>query len=142
LISAKSAGLLYENIERRKELNGSEQFSDLALYRAYEKRLTQLEILNKNRKKCTKKFSSHEIDKSQHNKDDTLEKDIDIMVAELEQQIAKREKFSRRRKDRLGKNIESINDRNASYNRKLCRAFETYTREIKNNLVRGSARPD
>ena len=70
------------------------------------------------------------------------QENIDKMVAELEDRDRKRKAFSRRRKFHDEKDIDSINDRNEHFNRKIERAFGKYTVEIKNNLERGTALPD
>lgn len=64
------------------------------------------------------------------------------MVAELVDRDNNRKSFSRRRKFHEEKDIDSINDRNEHFNRKIERAFGKYTVEIKNNLERGTALPD
>lgn len=70
------------------------------------------------------------------------EENIDKMVKELKDREAKRQSFSRRRKFNEDKDIDSINDRNEHFNKKIERAFGKYTLEIKNNLERGTALPD
>ncbi|THU57136.1 hypothetical protein C4D60_Mb03t00320 [Musa balbisiana] len=70
------------------------------------------------------------------------EENIDRMVKELQDREAKRKSFSRRRKFHEEKDIDSINDRNEHFNKKIERAFGKYTLEIKNNLERGTALPD
>ncbi len=70
------------------------------------------------------------------------EENIDRMVKELEERNGKRKEFSRRRRYREEKDIDSINERNEHFNRKIERAFGKYTVEIKNNLERGTALPD
>lgn len=67
---------------------------------------------------------------------------IDKMAKELHDREEKRQEFSRRRKFREEKDIDSINDRNEHFNKKIERAFGKYTLEIKNNLERGTALPD
>lgn len=67
---------------------------------------------------------------------------IDKMAKELLDREQKRQDFSRRRKFREEKDIDSINDRNEHFNKKIERAFGKYTLEIKNNLERGTALPD
>ncbi|KAF8772101.1 hypothetical protein HU200_006094 [Digitaria exilis] len=67
---------------------------------------------------------------------------IDKMVKELKDREEKRQSFSRRRKFNEDKDIDSINDRNEHFNKKIERAFGKYTLEIKNNLERGTALPD
>lgn len=67
---------------------------------------------------------------------------IDRMVQELKDRENKLKSFSRRRKFHEEKDIDSINDRNEHFNKKIERAFGKYTLEIKNNLERGTALPD
>ncbi|KAI7732090.1 hypothetical protein M8C21_029567 [Ambrosia artemisiifolia] len=67
---------------------------------------------------------------------------IERMVKELRDKDEKRNAFSRRRKFHEEKDIDSINDRNEHFNKKIERAFGRYTLEIKNNLERGTALPD
>lgn len=62
---------------------------------------------------------------------------IERMVKELKDREEKRTSFSRRRKFHEEKDIDSINDRNEHFNKKIERAFGKYTLEIKNNLERG-----
>ena len=70
------------------------------------------------------------------------EENVERMVRELDERGAKRKEFSRRRKYHEDKDIDSINDRNEHFNRKIERAFGKYTVEIKNNLERGTALPE
>lgn len=70
------------------------------------------------------------------------EEKIDKMIKELKDREEKSRSFSRRRKFREEKDIDSINDRNEHFNKKIERAFGKYTLEIKNNLERGTALPD
>lgn len=51
-----------------------------------------------------------------------------------------KEDFSRRRAHR-DRDVDFINDRNAHFNKKIERAFGSYTQEIKANLERGTALP-
>lgn len=67
---------------------------------------------------------------------------VDRMVKELQDREEKRKAFSRRRRFHEEKDIDSINDRNEHFNKKIERAFGKYTTEIKNNLERGTALPD
>lgn len=72
----------------------------------------------------------------------TSEEKIERMVKELKDRDENRKSFSRRRRFRDEKDIDSINDRNEHFNKKIERAFGKYTLEIKNNLERGTALPD
>uniref|UniRef100_A0A6V3NZQ3 peptidylprolyl isomerase n=1 Tax=Lotharella globosa TaxID=91324 RepID=A0A6V3NZQ3_9EUKA len=64
---------------------------------------------------------------------------IDHMVAELEETHKRRSKFSRRRQHYAEQDIDYINDRNRVFNKKIKRAFDPYTVEIRQNLERGTA---
>ncbi|KAB7501248.1 Pre-mRNA-splicing factor syf2 [Armadillidium nasatum] len=64
---------------------------------------------------------------------------IDSMVKDLENQIIKREKYSRRRIFDDDDDINFINERNMKFNKKLERFYGQYTEEIKQNLERGTA---
>lgn len=64
---------------------------------------------------------------------------IDKMAKDVEEQIAKKKKYSRRRTHNDEETIDYINERNARLNRKLERFYGEYTKEIKQNLERGTA---
>lgn len=64
---------------------------------------------------------------------------VDKMVKDIEGQIAKREKYSRRRTHNDDADIDYINERNAKFNKKLDRYYGEHTAEIKQNLERGTA---
>lgn len=64
---------------------------------------------------------------------------VDKMVEDLEKQIAKRNKYSRRRMHNDDEDIDYINERNAKFNQKLERFYGEHTRETKLNLERGTA---
>jgi len=64
---------------------------------------------------------------------------VSRMVVDLDKQIKKRAKFSRRRTHNDDDDIDYINQRNAKFNKKLERFYGEYTAEIKQNLERGTA---
>ncbi|KAM9355770.1 pre-mRNA-splicing factor syf2 [Pholidichthys leucotaenia] len=64
---------------------------------------------------------------------------IDRMVDDLDKQIEKRAKYSRRRAYNDDADIDYINERNAKFNKKAERFYGKYTAEIKQNLERGTA---
>ena len=64
---------------------------------------------------------------------------IDRMVDDLNKQIDKRSKYSRRRRFDDDADIDYINERNMKFNKKLDRFYGQYTQEIKQNLERGTA---
>lgn len=67
------------------------------------------------------------------------EEGITNMVEDLEKQIDKHSKFSRRRRYNDDADINYINERNMRFNKKLERFYGQYTAEIKQNLERGTA---
>jgi len=64
---------------------------------------------------------------------------VDKMVEDVEQQISRRQKYSRRRTHNDDSDIDYINERNAKFNKKLERFYGEHTIEIKQNLERGTA---
>ena len=61
------------------------------------------------------------------------------MTEELEERRQNARKFSRRRQHQEGQDIDYINDRNQHFNKKIARAFDKYSVEIRQNLERGTA---
>lgn len=64
---------------------------------------------------------------------------VDNMVKDLEDQIEKRKKFSRRRTHNDEDGIDYINEKNRRLNKKLAMYYDPYTRDIKEALERGTA---
>lgn len=64
---------------------------------------------------------------------------VNEMINDLEKQIQKRKTFSKRRKINEDEDVTYINDRNYRFNRKIARAFDPYTEEMKQNVERGTA---
>ena len=64
---------------------------------------------------------------------------IKRMTDELEQRRLAAQKFSRRRQEHGGSDVNYINDRNKFFNKKISRAFDKYTVEIRQSLERGTA---
>lgn len=61
------------------------------------------------------------------------------MVRELKSRDEARKKFSRRRAFNEDATVDYINKRNMVFNKKISRAFDKYTTEIRQNLERGTA---
>jgi len=64
---------------------------------------------------------------------------VDKLVEEMQAQEARRKSFSRRRRWNEDADISFINERNRAFNKKISRAFDPYTQEIKQSLERGTA---
>ncbi|KAF3434723.1 hypothetical protein FNV43_RR21808 [Rhamnella rubrinervis] len=135
----------YKKWEKDPAPFGWDVFNQKSLYNAYKKRTknvdVDLEEYNK-MKEADPEFY-REASSLQYGKAAKIPEDrIDKMVKELKDRDEKRNSFSRRRRFHEEKDIDSINDRNEHFNKKIERAFGKYTLEIKNNLERGTALPD
>ncbi|ELR22006.1 SYF2 splicing factor, putative [Acanthamoeba castellanii str. Neff] len=64
---------------------------------------------------------------------------VNGMRRELDKVFQRRKEFSRRRTHLEDEDVTYINDRNRKFNKKLSRAYDSYTSEIKQNLERGTA---
>uniref|UniRef100_A0A8C5PPH5 Pre-mRNA-splicing factor SYF2 n=1 Tax=Leptobrachium leishanense TaxID=445787 RepID=A0A8C5PPH5_9ANUR len=140
-ISAEDADRWERKKKRKNPDNG---FSDYAAahLRQYQRLTRQIKP----------DLEEYERDKEKHGEDfyptsDSLyhgthvpsQQGIDRMVSDLEKQIEKREKYSRRRAYNDDADIDYINERNAKFNKKAERFYGKYTAEIKQNLERGTA---
>ena len=64
---------------------------------------------------------------------------LERLSEDIKDQEAKREKYSRRRVHDDDSDIDYINERNMKFNQKLERFYGKYTKDIKDNLERGTA---
>ncbi|CAN1158821.1 Pre-mRNA-splicing factor syf2 [Linum perenne] len=145
LDTQEAAEVKYKKWEKEPAPSGWDVFNQKSLYNAYKKRTknvnVDLEEYNK-MKEADPEFY-RDASSLQYGKAPKISEDkIDRMVKELKDRDEKRGSFSRRRKFHDEKDIDSINDRNEHFNKKIERAFGKYTLEIKNNLERGTALPD
>ncbi|CAA3030588.1 Hypothetical predicted protein [Olea europaea subsp. europaea] len=124
---------------------GWDVFNQRTLYNAYKKRTKNIDVDLEGYSKMKESDPEfyREASSLQYGKAPKIsEEKIDKMVKELKDKEEKARSFSRRRKYREEKDIDSINDRNEHFNKKIERAFGKYTLEIKNNLERGTTLPD
>ncbi|KAK1300470.1 hypothetical protein QJS10_CPB13g00962 [Acorus calamus] len=135
----------YKKWEKDPAPFGWDVFNQKSLYKAYKKRTKNIEVDLEEYNSMKEKDPEFYRDASslQYGKAPKIpDENIDRMVKELEDRDLKRKAFSRRRRFHEEKDIDSINDRNEHFNKKIERAFGKYTLEIKNNLERGTALPD
>ncbi|KAJ2635880.1 pre-mRNA-splicing factor SYF2 [Coemansia sp. RSA 1286] len=64
---------------------------------------------------------------------------VDKLVKTVEEQQRKRAKLHKPSIGQEGEDVSYINDRNARFNRKMNRAYDKYTKDIKDNFERGTA---
>ncbi|KAJ7944077.1 pre-mRNA-splicing factor syf2 [Quillaja saponaria] len=135
----------YKKWEKDPAPFGWDVFNQQTLYNAYKKRSGKIEVdvEEYNKMKETDPEFYREASSLQCGKVHQRSREkIDRMVKELKERDEKRNSFSRRRKFHEEKDIDSINDRNEHFNKKIERAFGKRTLEIKNNLERRTALPD
>ncbi|KAL9274373.1 Pre-mRNA-splicing factor syf2-like protein [Drosera capensis] len=145
LDTQEAAEAKYKKWEKDPAPAGWDVFNQKTLYNAHKKRTKNIEVNLEeyNKMKEADPEFYREASSLQYGKAPKVSEDrIDRMVQELKQREEKRKSFSRRRRFRDEKDIDSINDRNEHFNKKIERAFGKYTLEIKNNLERGTALPD
>lgn len=145
LDTQEAAESKYKKWEKDPAPYGWDVFNQKTLYNAYKKRTKNVDIdlEEYNRMKEADPEFYRDASSLQYGKAPKVsEEKIDKMVKELKEREEKRGSFSRRRRFHEEKDIDSINDRNEHFNKKIERAFGKYTLEIKNNLERGTALPD
>ncbi|CAG9460468.1 unnamed protein product [Pedinophyceae sp. YPF-701] len=143
LVTAENAEKLYQKKQKTGALSGAEIFTTKAGYKAHERRTANAPVAleeyeaakarGENVLRAGDALVQHE---------EVPAENVDRMVAELENQQARREQFRRRRAHRESRDVDAISDRNKTFNRKLQRVFGQYVEETKNNLERGTALPD
>mmetsp|Transcript_11808 Transcript_11808/g.15991 ORF Transcript_11808/g.15991 Transcript_11808/m.15991 type:complete len:538 (+) Transcript_11808:54-1667(+) len=145
LDTQEQAEAQYEKQKPKDTPFGWDVFNQKSLYRAYEKRTKNIPYTKEDYEKA--KESDPEFYRDVNSlkygsSGEVPEENVEKMVKELEDHEAARGKFSRRRKFYDERDVDSINERNAHFNRKIERAFGSYTLEIKQNLERGTALPE
>ncbi|KAJ4834535.1 hypothetical protein Tsubulata_013679, partial [Turnera subulata] len=144
LDTQEAAESKYKKWEKDPAPFGWDVFNQKTLYNAYKKRTKNVEVNLEEYNKMKEADPEFYRDASslQYGKAPKISEDkIERMVKELKDRDEKRQSFSRRRRFHEEKDIDSINDRNEHFNKKIERAFGKYTLEIKNNLERGTALP-
>ncbi|VVC38006.1 mRNA splicing factor SYF2 [Cinara cedri] len=130
--------------KKKKRKNPDLGFSDYeqATARQYNRMITNMKVdmdaYERQRDKLGGAFYA-EANTYLHDKVKDSKECIDRMVDDLEKQIAKRNKFSRRRTHNDEADIDYINERNMKFNAKLERYYGEHTTQIKQNLERGTA---
>lgn len=129
---------------KQKRKNPDPGFSDYeqATARQYNRMISNMKVdmdaYRREKERLGKAFYA-ESNTYLHDKVKDSKEGIDKMVDDLEKQIAKRNKFSRRRTHNDEADIDYINERNMKFNAKLERYYGEHTTQIKQNLERGTA---
>ncbi|PNH06306.1 Peptidyl-prolyl cis-trans isomerase [Tetrabaena socialis] len=145
LETAETAALKYEKAEKKSGPTGWGVFGSENLYQAYLKRAEGVPYTKEDYEtaKAADPEFYRDADSLMYGQNPKLPAgNVDKMVAELVDRDRKKDEFSRRRAYNDGSDVDFINDRNAHFNKKIARAFNQFTTEIKANLERGTALPD
>ena len=130
-------------VSRKRKKNPDTGFASFeqASYRQYDRLTRQMNVNMEEYEKHKEKVGDESlgVDSMYHGTHKPSDAAVDRMVGDLEKQIAKRAKFSRRRTFIEEKDVDYINERNAKFNKKIERFYGEYTTEIKQNLERGTA---
>ncbi|RYH27802.1 hypothetical protein EON65_13090 [archaeon] len=128
--------------EKKKETAatyGLNAFTSDAYYRAYEKRVSKLQ--HDKRVEASKQEEDEDLDYdplSYGKTNAAVSADaLDRLQKDVLDREEQRKKYSRKRPE-LG-DVDYINEKNQNFNKKLKRAFDKYTVEIRQNLERGTA---
>eukprot|EP01117_Protostelium_nocturnum_P010453 TRINITY_DN3763_c0_g1_i3.p2 TRINITY_DN3763_c0_g1~~TRINITY_DN3763_c0_g1_i3.p2 ORF type:complete len:109 (-),score=44.84 TRINITY_DN3763_c0_g1_i3:301-627(-) len=82
--------------------------------------------------------TAHSLNYGTNKKPDSEDK-INLLLDEMDKAREKNKNFSRKRAAPEGQYINYINDGNKEFNKKVSRAYDKYTVEIRQNLERGTA---
>ncbi|XP_071509154.1 pre-mRNA-splicing factor syf2-like [Diadema antillarum] len=140
-VSAEDA----ERFEKKKKKRNPDQgFADYeqATFRQYQRLTKQmkpdLQNYERQKEKLGEDLYPDQNTLTQVEFQDT-EEGVNRMVEDLEKQIEKKAKYSRRRAFNEEDDVDYINERNMRFNKKIERFYGKYTAEIKQNLERGTA---
>jgi hypothetical protein len=126
----------------RKEANkatfGWEAFTMEASYKAYSKQLSKLPSYVGVEPNTEKTLESNPFLYGKIGTGASTE-GLKRLSQEIENREKVRDGFSRRRTTQSAANVDFINDKNEHFNKKIKRAYDKYTVEIRQNLERGTA---
>jgi pre-mRNA-splicing factor SYF2 len=134
-----------EKARKRKRQPSSEfdVFGDEAIFRSFHKRQSKVEFSKeeymKQQQQCEERAAAVGMVEAAGLEHVPSPEKVELLVAELNQQIQRRSKFSRRRAWDEDRDIHFINERNRRFNEKAARAYNKYTQDIKDSLERGTA---
>uniref|UniRef100_A0A6N2M0G7 Pre-mRNA-splicing factor SYF2 n=1 Tax=Salix viminalis TaxID=40686 RepID=A0A6N2M0G7_SALVM len=128
LDTQEAAEAKYKKWEKDPAPFGWDVFNQKTLYNAYKKRTKNVDVSLEeyNKMKEVDPEFYREASSLQYGKTPKISEDkIEKMVKELKDRDENRKSFSRRRRFRDEKDIDSINDRNEHFNKKIERSLET-----------------
>eukprot|EP00607_Mallomonas_marina_P008320 CAMPEP_0182417900 /NCGR_PEP_ID=MMETSP1167-20130531/2350_1 /TAXON_ID=2988 /ORGANISM="Mallomonas Sp, Strain CCMP3275" /LENGTH=449 /DNA_ID=CAMNT_0024591753 /DNA_START=181 /DNA_END=1530 /DNA_ORIENTATION=- len=129
--------------EKNKNTFGWNAFTADASYRSYEKQLKQLPVRGEREKErentqLSRTLESHPLEYGKLGSEISSE-GLSRLTKNIEDKEKAKAQLSRRRSHMEAVNTDAINDSNAHFNKKIKRAFDKFTVEIRQNLERGTA---
>lgn len=122
---------------------GWQAYTSDAAFRSYEKSLKKLPNIVSSSNEQTNKEAILSLEERllsrQSANDDVPRAALDRLTKHIVESQNNKDKISRRRMHLEGVDIDYINEDNAKFNKKIKRAFDKYTVEIRQNLERGTA---
>ncbi|KAJ2550286.1 pre-mRNA-splicing factor SYF2 [Coemansia sp. RSA 1933] len=130
----------YEAKKRKHEENAERGFTDYAQVntRKYERDVAKIkpDLVAYERQKAVDR-SSLSLELSSEHKPD--HRSVDKLVKTVEEQQKRRATLHKPSIEKEGESVSYINERNARFNRKMNRAYDKHTKEIRDNFERGTA---
>ncbi|CAM9367171.1 unnamed protein product [Discosporangium mesarthrocarpum] len=120
--------------EKHKASFGWDVFNQDALFKGYKKRLNHLPKAKRG------SAGTEEEDPTMYGAaDEASPAGVQRLVDELLDKEERKKAYSRRRSENDAVDIDFINDRNKHFNKKIKRAYDKYTVEIRQDIERGTA---
>jgi len=107
--------------------------------RSFEKQLDKLPILNTSNDDVQYHEGSNNQSALNYGQSNHTEADVDRLVSEMHAAAERKNKWSRRRRFNEDEDVSYINERNRVFNKKIKRAYDSFTAEIAQNFERGTA---
>ncbi|KAJ2394395.1 pre-mRNA-splicing factor SYF2 [Coemansia sp. RSA 2559] len=129
----------YEAKKRKNEENAERGFTDYSQInrRKYERDVAKIkpDLAAYERQKQSAGIEGSELDMD-HKPD---QRNVEKLVKAVEEQQQRRAALHKPSIEKEGEDVSYINERNARFNRKMNRAYDKYTKEIRDNFERGTA---
>ncbi|KAJ2801725.1 Pre-mRNA-splicing factor SYF2 [Coemansia guatemalensis] len=130
----------YEEKKRKREENRERGFTDYAQInqRKYERDVAKLKPdLAAYQRDKAESSTGKALEISEPHKPDT--RGLEKLVKSVEDQQKRRATLHKPSVEKEGEDVSYINQRNARFNRKMNRAYDKYTKEIRDSFERGTA---
>ncbi|KAJ1665620.1 pre-mRNA-splicing factor SYF2 [Coemansia sp. RSA 1813] len=133
----------YEERKRKIEENAERGFTDFTQVnrRKYERDVAKIkpDLTAYGRQKQERALGAEGSEMSLDMEHKPDHRNVEKLVKTVEDQQQRRAALHKPSVEKEGENVSYINERNARFNRKMDRAYDKYTKEIRDNFERGTA---